>query len=272
MLTVIPRDKFARLMRKTPLEEDTGKSLFSMDEVWRISDAFDNYTEFVQKVQDYLRDTYIRFIGKGSSRTAFFIPPGSVAGDKSVPCCLKIAYKDAGIAQNTAELNIFDKYGKLPCFPKMYASDVRGRFILTEVGEPAVDEDINSIIKSWDGVASKVVDDKVFREAYGRGIKIRYSGVSEVVYFTQKFQKRKIFYKNYPEIKKNVIDKMCALMKNIEPIAGMVDFSYRGGWAECIPDDLRTLRNWATVVRDGVKTSIPIDWGFTEDVFKTYYK
>lgn len=271
MLTVIPRDKFAKLMRKTLSEEEGGKSLFSMDEVWRISDSTSNRIEFIQAMHDYLSDTCIRFIGKGSSRSAFFIPPGSVDGDKSVPCCLKIAFNNAGIAQNNAELKIFDKYGKLPCFPKMYASDVRYRFILTEVGEPAVDEDINSIIKSWDGVASKVVDDKVFREAYGRGIKIRYSGVSEVIYFTQKFQKRNIFYNNYPEIKKNVIDKMCVLMKNIEPFAGMVDFSYRGGWEECIPDDLRTLRNWATVVRDGVKTSIPIDWGFTGDVCKTYY-
>ena len=145
MLTVLPPTEFKQLI--VGLSESSENYKFSYN------DLTENHAETYSDVIDYMHGSNCKFVGKGSSRLAFFIPPRSIQQDRSIPCCLKVAKNKPGVAQNHAEVDIFNKYGiKTECFPELFDYDKnKYYFILTEVGERIFDE-INTLsryFKEW---------------------------------------------------------------------------------------------------------------------------
>lgn len=272
MLTTIPYKDFLKLCES--VHENTQSEAFSWNEMLKHSDN-------LNELYNYISTTDCKLVGKGSSRTAFFLPSGASSKEKAInePSCLKVATESKkGPAQNKAEVKILNKYknnDKYSIFPKLFDWDHSNfYFMLCEVGAPVetMDEqkesDFFSPIAKYirekypsyvDSVIGKTKDGFSFFGAIGAiGGYFGYKPAREQAITYAKILKE--IANKFPRFKGacNFLDYM------FKKLSGNVDDSI-------ILGDFTRKENWAIVKRDGEEILIPIDWGFTREVSSKYY-
>lgn len=265
-LTVIPTKDFEELVKGT--NEAYLKRAFSY------ADMREFYCGSYRDILDYVKTTNVQKIGIGSSRIAFFMPSGSISSDKSRPSCFKVAKNSKGVPQNNAEIKLFNEYGnKYQCFPEIYDYDKDNKFyIFAEVGHPidkSFKEGCHQWIAEWDEAIKKIDGDclpcKLGRRADTgiEDITQRIVGLCESIAIAK------------DALVKSTIDSLERTIGHIKKYDGMfslVKFAANGG-AKIInfSDFAYNLDNWALVLRDNEDVLLPIDYGFTWEVYNKYY-
>lgn len=276
-LTVIPEKDFEELVGK--VNEASSGIAFSWEELEK-----DKANTSYRDILNYMKSTNVKKIGTGSSRTAFFLPPGSVKEDSSVPSCFKVAKNKKGVAQNEAEISLYSKYGKKkPCFPELYESDEANKYyIQTEVGRALNKKktELKDFFSDWNDFVSNMK-----RESNGKlpyyyfgGEDFQFKDNSE--YTWHLFQMAKAlneegFLSYWSDDPQYIVDELSEISDEFPKYGPIVDFfrfSIEGGWKEVEYGDFAVNdNNWAFVLRNGEYTLIPIDWGFTKEIAEKYY-
>lgn len=278
-LTTIPEKDFDELVRN--IHEKNSGSNFSWEEVEK-----DRANTSYRDILNYMKTTNVKKIGTGSSRTAFFLPEGSVKGNPSVPSCFKVAKNKKGVAQNKAEINLFRSYGeKRACFPELYeADDVNEYYIQTEVGKK-LNKNKNQLKDYFADWNRFVIDMKMGNAKYPPYY--FFGTPSDLESFENDWDYTYHIFKmvkalNEPgliagwgEDPEYVLDDIADISDEFpkyKSIVEMFRFSVEGGWKQGIFDDLSmNTDNWAFVVRNGEYCLLPIDYGFTNEVQKQFY-
>jgi hypothetical protein len=222
----------------------------------------------------------VRYAGAGSSRVAFILDrqaqgiPGDPPG-----CCLKVAWNEKGVAQNQAENWVFDKYGDLECFPKVYSSDPDGMWTITEVGAriTAKSFDLKQLRVKWNALAT-VLNAPVWMfmddTAGQRDV------LGEMAYVLRHLDANKT-NRTFAEFIGRLSSGRADILQRfpeLQTMMSLVDFTLQGGWSDVGIGDLNNNANWAVVYRLSPETfklakmPIPIDWGFTTEVMMEFYR
>lgn len=258
MLTTIPREQFKELTRALKEDESNSKKkLFSF------RDFLKNVIHY-SMVKEYLSDKNVKFVGKGSSRTAFFLPGYSCFGiPKYSPVCLKVADNIKGLAQNKAENDIISKNGKGEiCFPKIFNYDNKGNIaMITEIGTPAVDNDFKEYFKELTKLDKNIPN-------------LEDAGKMHDFLYDLAIAKRR----NEKEQDK-MVEKTIESMKQISKRDKKYEVLYsilhvlfqKNLWNEISLGDFQFADNWAIIIRNNEEALIPIDWGLSREVAYQYY-
>lgn len=276
-LTVIPEKDFDELVKG--VHEKSIGNAFSWEEIEK-DRAHTSYKDIL----NYMKTTNVKKIGTGSSRTAFFLPQGSVRDNPSVPSCFKVAKNKKGVAQNKAEIELYRTYGKKKlCFPELYESDdLNEYYIQTEVGKK-LNKNKNQLKEYFDDWNRFVIDVKMGNDDYPP---YYFLGTpSDLESFENDWDYTYHIFKMVKALNEPGTiagwDEPDAILDNIEDISKafpkyrsiveMLWFSVEGGWEKGIFSDLSmNMDNWAFVVRNGEYCLLPIDWGFTNEVQSLY--
>ena len=279
-LTVIPEKDFGELVSSVN-EDNASLKPFSWDEVKQ-----DQNSSTYRDILNYMKTTNVKKIGSGSSRIAFFLPPGSVKDNSSAPSCFKVAKNKKGIAQNDAEISLYDQYGKnKPCFPELYEADtVHKYYIQTEVGK-AVNKkkfQLKEYFMDWN---KYVIDMKMGNASYPPYYYL--GSASELEPFLRNYEYMYHIYKmaealnvkgrvagwgDDPEYVLDDLDDIAREFPKYNTVVETLRFSVEGGWEKGMFDDFAMNdSNWAFVIRNGEQCLLPIDWGFTNEVQEKYY-
>ena len=273
-LFCLPHKEFQKLISKSVSEEegnDKNKRKFSSEEFKEFASSTlnsSNDQENYYKAVRWLTNKNAKYVGEGSSRTAFCIPPGSWK-DGSAPICLKIAKNEKGIAQNKAEIEVFRKYGKFHCFPEIYEQDPNGFFTMMEMGE--YDFPVQKIkiwFEKWNRELLKMEDrkteldqDLIFDNPPITSWPARISRLLKLI--------------NNDDIDDScfkIFNKMDNVDKKYEALTSLFKFVKVDRGRLVVYGDFAVSDNWAFVIRDGRWELIPIDWGFSPEVRRKYYK
>ena len=280
MLTTIPFDDFISLTQQ--LKEDFSDQAFNWNDFLKVSSN-------PKVAVKYLNACNVKKLGKGSSRTAYALKHGDVSSDLvNGPCVLKIAtHPSKGPAQNKAEVKLLEKYQhKMECFPKLYAYDRQNwNYVLVELGTP-LDKTPAKIRNEWL---------KPLREFFENYLDYdSYPDVDDPVLGEEEFKLKTPKWFSFiiriiaeilaGELVKPVEDEEFAwyqgLMRNmcksqipiVHGIGSVLKYAQKHGSNEVSLGDLDADDNWAFVKRDESILLIPIDWGASSEVMKTYYK
>lgn len=288
-LTVVPDKVFDELASPGITEEDDGAEKFNFQKFEKFMDIISQTykkenifsTGTNRLVEDALkkymkRFKEIKYAGVGSSRIAFFFPPGYVS-DNSAPCCLKIAKNLAGIAQNKAELDIVEKYGDLPCFPKFYEPTTKaGTFVVTEFGKKVTPAFEDKYCGTWNDQLKKYTTNEKFLDHLENVVGLDHPFLALKSFFIYSVEGIVMNIANFDEhdleiILGTVMSPIVKKNSQFQVISGIADMFLNGGMDNMGVADFYNKDNWAIVVRDKKKVPIPIDWGFTETVQASYY-
>lgn len=282
-LTVIPAKDFDELVNSV---SEARRHPFSYSEM------LDSHSSTYQDIKKYMKTTNVAKIGEGTARVAYFMPPGSVPSDKSCPSCLKVARNKKGIGQNGAEIKLFDDYGsKYSCFPEMYEWDRRNDFFLfTEVGKPIVDKADNPLVdlpawaKEWNHALG--LDKYKTTKALEKQLSINPDELDETDFLLHTSETADVttsivdICQTLHDDEDGYADKMfehikskVSRFKKYDGVLSLMKFAMDGGTEILNFLDFKyNTPNWAIVLRNGVETLLPIDFGFTWDVINTYYR
>ena len=290
-LALVPYDVLEKLVL-APTAEAEGQGKFDLKQFDHdLAEAIASGVSVKLWLQQYLAlHGGATLAGTGSSRVAFFIPASSLDVPGATAGCLKVAWNRKGVAQNLAEDEIFSKYGDLPCFPKVFDRDPKGNWCLTECGsrldEPRIGLNYKKLATDWDHIVwkeSKLPTDSAqtlklglrgdYMSAYDFVSSVRWSmeGAWATVYSPGP---------KYEDIKRFTEDDLPGLVTSkpaLQPILGLLQFTFKFGWREVILADLGSEVNWAVVFRPApggglpAKVPIPIDWGYTNKVQMEFY-
>ena len=288
-LTVVPDKVFDDLASPGITEEDDGAEKFNFQKFEKFMDLIsltykkeDIFSKGTNRlVEDALkkymkRFKEIKYAGVGSSRIAFFFPPGYVS-DNSAPCCLKIAKNMAGIAQNKAELRIIDEYGDLPCFPKFYEPTPRtGTFVVTEFGKRVTPAFENKYCETWNDQLRVYTRDEKFLDRLENIIGLDHPFLALKSFFIKSVEAIVMNIVDLDEhdleiILGQVVSPIVRKNSQFQVISGIARMTLEGGMKNMGIGDFYNRDNWAVVVRDRKRIPIPIDWGYTDTVQASYY-
>ena len=263
MLTTIPYKDFLKLQGS--VHENTQSEPFDWNEMLK-------HSSNLNELYNYISTTDCKLVGKGSSRTAFFLPNGE-------PSCFKVATEPKkGPAQNEAEVKVLNKHksnDKYSIFPKLFDWDHNNfYFILCEVGAPIETMDEQKEYEFFNPVTNYV--EKNYPSLYDK----RYWKVNDAFHFCGLLGSIGGFY-NCKEAKEkaityiNVLKEIANKYPRFRGVSNFLDYmvnTFNGKENDSIIlGDLIRKDNWAIVKRDGEEILIPIDWGFTREVSSKYY-
>lgn len=170
-----------------------------------------------------------KHIGKGSSRVTFQIDDEKV---------LKLAWNEKGIAQNDEEERA---YGN-DIFPKVFQSDINGKWLISEFVLPAKQQDFKHCLGlSFNEFVSFIYSCGAYR-----------------------FNLKKFKWFAMKE------DKYIELLETNEYLADFDD--YIGNYGEFVIGDMTRLTNYGLTKRNGEPVIVLLDSGLTEDVWNNFYK
>lgn len=205
----------------------------------------------------------VEYVGEGSSRIAYALDGG---------LCLKVAYNEAGKAQNKVEFNNCKNLPKF--FPAMYEASKDFEVLLVECCSPCHNdsESVNRVkqaleikydmnIDVTDAIA--LVLDKAASYA---------PGDFEAIYESML---QDIEIENYGEKRKKAYESVINVILQPHTIAQKT-FSNLAKWCLANVDkidviDFSNIENWGFVAREGEIVPIIIDVGFSPAVQKMFY-
>lgn len=286
-LTVVPDKVFDELTSPGITEDEEGVEKFNFQKFEKFMDLvsltykkegiFDKDRLVEDALKRYMkRFKEIKYAGVGSSRIAFFFPPGYVT-DNSAPCCLKIAKNLAGIAQNKAELDIVEKYGDLPCFPRFYKPTPKtGTFVVTEFGKKVTPAFEKKYCEAWNDQLRTYTTDEKFLDRLEDTTGLDHPFLALKFFFIKSVDAIVMNMFDFDEhdleiILGNVLSPIVRKNSQFQVISGIARMTIDGGMQDMGIEDFYNRDNWAIVVRDKKRIPIPIDWGFTETVQASYY-
>ena len=262
LIPVVPEKIYNDLMNHK-ISEKKDNFIFS------IEDFEKNHSESYSDILYYIKHSNIDYVGNGSSRVAFLIPPGIFKQNKNQPSCMKVAKNRPGVAQNENEILIFSKFSrKFQCFPRMYLYDKKNKlYIFTELGKNLNNQnEFNEYFKEWN---EKLNESEIGNILNSVGTKM-FSKILNIALIAEQLE-------TYNNADNNIIikyDKFLESMKEIKKYIPLVDLFYFikiNGIKYFTLSDFRDSNNWAWVTRDGISCAIPIDFGFTDKIGKKYY-
>lgn len=271
-----------------------------------VSEAEDNeklpfdFKDFVEnvdhesKVNPYLAKRNIKYVGTGSSRTAYMIPKGSCVDAKTVPVCFKVAKNLAGIKQNETEHKIITRYGKdEPCFTKLYKYDsTRNLCLESEIGAPLQNYDIKKYFADWNSFVEKESKSAGFIDGLkkvvskllkknvtdpGKDLKINETkNIFDILYLVKDFRNIGDSDAKYKDAAKKYVEVMLECGKKNPKYLGLSSLIHvlfdKGAEKELRIGEFSGAENFAMVYRGGKEpVLIPIDYGVTEKVFDDFY-
>lgn len=235
------------------------------------------------KVYEWMKSPYlkskcppIKFIGQGSSRTAY-----ACLGGK----CLKVAKTEAGAAQNKHEMKHTKKRWWKPnveCFIQSFSSSRDYGLLLTECCSPIdTDEHLSELL----GLPrhAQALKTALIGICQTRGFDI--GRASELVKSQADELKRDAeFIKSQEYLKKAEMMKMTSqhlyklsrtseeqLMPGQRSLVQLVEFWKKNGVDELLPGDVARAANWGIAIRRNQLTPVLIDVGFSERISNRYY-
>lgn len=218
------------------ITENTKKRLFeAMHEGFSL-DVMRNLRSFSARVA-YCKKYLGSPVGNGSSRVVFQIDDETV---------LKLAKNQKGVGQNESEYRKGNDYYSRDWFPRVYNGSDGNNFmwIVSEYVIPAKADDFRKVI----GVPFRDVQEFTMALSKSHG---RYAD-------NRSYNIVRNMYDKY-EQNDDAIDVFNTLHMM------MADYEMEIG-------DFTRITNWGLTLRDGKETLLPLDAGFTADVFNKYYK
>ena len=286
MLTVIPEEEFLELCEGVS-EANATRRNFNWTTMLKWSNTRD-------RINKYMATTNTKFIGSGSSRTAYYLPQGKYGQNKlDTPACFKVANNVKGVAQNKLEIKNLQTFGgeDWPCFPYLYDWDNKKKlFMLCEVGTSIYKGRIgDTYLDKWgrfsESYYKKNINKKLekkLRHWYGRFT------TEDLFHPVDMYDIIKSFGDNIEtliDLKKGknpekkevfdcIIDFLDALAEEYPKYNGItttIKFCIDHP-KEIAAGDFESSENWAFVKRGKEYVAIPIDWGFNEEIWTKYYK
>lgn len=259
LIPTIPEKEFDELLTSSISEAASNR--FSYETL--LKEHSSTYSEVLKYVEN---SKQCKFVGTGSSRTAFYIKSGAIPQDPSSPCCLKVAKNEAGVSQMKAEADIFKKFKKkgkeYSCFPKIFGYDETNGFsVLMEIGTEATKEKIAKYFEDWNSKLKKETDLYSYGYIKDLGDLTWLAGS-----ITNNIKKKSDYGIADDEKMKETIND-----PKYDTIWSFIEFTIDGGKKLGLLNDLWQTKNWAFVVRDGIKKLIPIDFGAVIHVIKKHY-
>lgn len=286
MLTTIPEEEFLQLCEGVS-EANATKRNFNWTTMLKWSNTRD-------RINQYMSTTNTKYIGSGSSRTAYYLPQGKYGTNKlETPACFKVANNVKGVAQNKLEIKNLQTFGgeDWPCFPYLYDWDnKKNLFMLCEVGtgiykssigtkyftqwrefsrsyyKQNVKKDLESKLKKWYG---RYNTDDLFYPDTMYDIHSSFGDIIKTLRYLKKIKK--------PEGKEvynfiiEFLDAMAEKYPKYNGITTTIKFCIAHP-KEIAADDFESSENWAFVKRGRNYVAIPIDWGFNEEIWQKYYR
>ena len=286
MLTTIPEEEFLQLCEGVS-EANATRRNFNWTTMLKWSNTRD-------RINQYMATTNTKFIGSGSSRTAYYLPQGKYGSNKlNTPACFKVANNIKGVAQNKLEIKNLQTFGgeDWPCFPYLYDWDNKKKlFMLCEVGTNIFKGRIeNNYCVQWCDFAQKYFSKKdkkkikekiidLYGETMGEDILTPRNILVIINYFSDHVRELTGLKKNKhleaKETYKYIIDFFNALIEECPKYNGIIStikFCIDHP-KEIAAGDFESSENWAFVKRGKEYVAIPIDWGFNEEVWNKYYR
>ena len=272
-LTVLPIEEYESLVKGGTNEAKHMKFRFD----WNVVEK--DYARSYRDIITYMSTTDVKLIGAGSGRTAFFLPPGDWKKDKTTPVCFKVAKNKKGVAQNKVEINLFNKYGKTyTCFPELFEYDRKNQYyMLTEVGRPLQDDELKHYFKMWNEYIEDMLMNSDGTEPFyyfsETGANFDFTNhIYEICEGLNERGRVRGWYENKEEVVED-IERISSQFPQYKTITDLIRFSIEGGWNEVVYDDFAMNdSNWAMLVRNGTQYLLPIDYGFSDEVAKQFYR
>ena len=287
-MVIVPREVLEGLVSK--VNEDNGKKPFDFDDFLKTVDH-------ESKINKYLADKDISFVGTGTSRTAYLIPKGSCNDAKNVPVCFKVAKNIAGIKQNMVEHQIVGKYGKNEdCFAKLYKYDTNRNLCLeSEIGSRLSEFDLDKYFEDWNKFMTMA--EKNSTRGFVDGLKKLVSMMSkanrmrrldnalrltdigslfDILFMVKDFRKLGADLAEYKRLAEKYVKIMLECGIRYKKYSGLASLMHvlfeQGGEAELRIGEFNDPANFAMVYRGETDpVMIPIDYGITEKVFQDFY-
>lgn len=286
MLTTIPEEEFLGLCEGVS-EANATKRNFNWTTMLKWSNTRD-------RINEYMSTTNTKYIGSGSSRTAYYLPQGKYGANKlATPACFKVANNVKGVAQNKLEIKNLQTFGgeDWPCFPYLYDWDNKKKlFMLCEVGTAIHKGKIESTYFNEWRVFSKPYYKKNINKELEKKIRNWYGrynaddlfyphSMYDVVGSFGRIIRTLINLRKSKEapkkaVFKSIIGFLDALAENCPQYNGItttIKFCIDHP-KEIAADDFESSENWAFVKRGKEYVAIPIDWGFNEEIWNKYYR
>ena len=286
MLTTIPEEEFLQLCEGVS-EANASKRNFNWTTMLKWANTRD-------RINQYMETTNTKYIGSGSSRTAYYLPQGKYGQNKlETPACFKVANNVRGVAQNKLEISNLKKFGgdDWPCFPYLYDWDSKKNlFMLCEVGTPIdkskrigakyfiewndfsksyVNKNINRNFQTKIKRRLGIYYERFFYPKYVLNITDTFGTLTEVLMRLKKGKKE-----GEEELYDLIIGFLDSLAETHPKYNGIVS-AYKfcaDHPKEIMASDFEAEENWAFVKRGKEYVAIPIDWGFNDEVWNKYYK
>lgn len=286
MLTTIPEEEFLQLCEGVS-EANATKRNFNWTTMLKWSNTRD-------RINEYMSTTNTKYIGSGSSRTAYYLPQGKYGTNKlETPACFKVANNIKGVAQNKLEIKNLQTFGgdEWPCFPYLYDWDNKKKlFMLCEVGTSV---DKGSIGKKyfqqwsdfsrmyyWEGTGKKLKEK--IRHWLGKYNTEDIFAPSDIYDITRFFENivnvlkdlKKSKHSDKKEVYEFIIGFFNALIEKYPKYNGIfstIEFCVDHP-NEISAGDFESSENWAFVKRGKEYVAIPIDWGFNNEIWNKYYR
>lgn len=218
----------------------------------------------------------IKFIGQGSSRTAY-----ACIGGK----CLKVAKSEAGVAQNEHELKHTKKRWWKPnveCFIQSFSSSSDYGLLLTECCSGI---DTNDHLAELLGLPRHEKSVRTALVGICSAKRFDLKAASDVVKFeADQLRKDAEFIKSEEYLKKaqmmfQTAERLLELSKLSEEqmtpgqrsLTQIVQFWKKYGVRELLPGDLSRAVNWGIAIRRNQLTPVLLDIGFSDKISNRYY-
>lgn len=198
-------------------------------------------------------ENHLEKLGTGSSRIVFRVDDEKV---------IKLAKNPKGLAQNEEEISKGD--WDVDIFAEVFDSDQDNFWIEMELARKPKKSDVKRIY----GVPFSIIEDfmvKVYKQAGSDGYKYKFLG-----YENHNFEN---FWNDFwewddgnPTSHFKITDKLGYFLKSI--------YEYMANYGLYFPDfsDMRVLRNWGIVERNGEEEMVLIDMGLTEEIYNNFYR
>ena len=209
----------------------------------------------------------IRFVGEGSSRSAFACDGGK---------CLKVAINKKGILQNNTEVkNCIKGSDEYSCFAKVYDNDKDGFTVLTECCSPipSMKELAEQFQLDDKDLLIRVLDEIVNTfecniDAAERLARTELEELQPITYASEKADAA--FYVgviNFCKAAKHPTDPLEKV------ISDLIKFYTKNGKSDkaLVIADLNEETNWGYAIRDGFIVPVIIDAGYSSEVMHYYY-
>lgn len=286
MLTTIPEEEFLQLCEGIS-EANASKRNFNWTTMLKWSNTRD-------RINQYMATTNTKYIGAGSSRTAYYLPQGKYGPNKlETPACFKVAKNVKGVAQNKLEIRNLKKFSgdEWPCFPYLYDWDSKKKlFVLCEVGTSVLNgkigkaycDDWVKFYKSYekensnkdfknkiDRMFGKFIAQSLLRPKMLANIFYSFSDIIDMLCELREKKKNADAKKVFNYIM-NFLNEVEENYPKYNGITTTIKFCMDHK-KEILANDFEASGNWAFVKRGKNFVAIPIDWGFNDEVARKYY-